>query len=220
MDKECVQCLLNVILDREDLTVTSVETQPVMEVFTGHSLTLDVVAVDECNALYDFDKLPESYVIFITEEDVLKGNQSVYRIDRMILGLDRPFGDGSHIIYVNGKYSGDDKVGKLIHDLKCTEPDEIFYSELANRVKLFKESEEGVKIMSSVFETIRLEGLEKGREEGREKGLEEGREEGRDEALRNTVYELYDMGMPMDKIAKAVRKDIKTVEEWLSLTKV
>lgn len=48
----------------------------------------------------DYSRLPESFVIFITETDVLKGNQPLYIIDRTINGTADKFNDGSHIIYM------------------------------------------------------------------------------------------------------------------------
>lgn len=41
----------------------------------------------------DYSKLPESFVIFITESDVLKGNQPLYIIDRMINGTADKFNE-------------------------------------------------------------------------------------------------------------------------------
>lgn len=35
--------------------------------------------------------------------------------------LGEKFGDGSHIIYVNGQYKNDsDPIGRLMHDFRCT----------------------------------------------------------------------------------------------------
>ena len=42
--------------------------------------------------------MPETYVIFITENDVLKGNLPLYHIERRIEELELAFGDESHII--------------------------------------------------------------------------------------------------------------------------
>ena len=64
----------------------------------------------------DFDALPETYVIFITENDVLSGGKPLYHIERRIEELGLAFGDESHIIYVNGQYRGDDAIGRLMHD--------------------------------------------------------------------------------------------------------
>lgn len=56
----------------------------------------------------DTEDILDSYVIFITENDVMKGNQSIYPEERYVtIGEDKVlFGDGSHILYVNGKYRG------------------------------------------------------------------------------------------------------------------
>ena len=55
------------------------------------------------------------------------------------------FGDGSHILYVNGKYRGDDEVGKLMHDFSCTDPDDMNYEILAKKARYFKQDEKGRK---------------------------------------------------------------------------
>ena len=63
--------------------------------------------------------------------------------------------DGSHIIYVNGSYKDDnDPVGKLMHDFRCLNSVDMFYSILAKQVKYFKETEGGQKIMCQVFEDL------------------------------------------------------------------
>ena len=41
-----------------------------------------------------YEALPESYVVFITPDDVLGHGMGLYRIERMIGGLEEPFGDG------------------------------------------------------------------------------------------------------------------------------
>ena len=47
-----------------------------------------------------FTDLPETYVIFITENDIFHGGKALYHIDRTILEMDHaPFGDRAHIIY-------------------------------------------------------------------------------------------------------------------------
>ena len=72
----------------------------------------------------DTENIPDSYVIFITENDVMQGNQQVYTVERYVNIREKKvlFDDGPHIIYVNGKYRGNDEAGKLIHDFSCTNP--------------------------------------------------------------------------------------------------
>ena len=110
----------------------------------------------------DFDQLPEVYVIFITENDVLRQNKPLYEIERCILGTGERFGDGSHILYVNGAYRDETPLGKLMHDFACPEPSQMYYDELAERVKFFKESKEGVTTMCKAMEDMREKSLKEG----------------------------------------------------------
>ena len=55
-----------------------------------------------------------------------------------------PFGDGAHIIYVNGEYrNADDPIGKLMHDFHCRKGGDMFYPPIAERVDYFKVTEGG-----------------------------------------------------------------------------
>ncbi len=54
----------------------------------------------------DFDKLPETWVIFITENDVMGKGLSLYSIERCFLETEERFENDSHILYVNGAYHG------------------------------------------------------------------------------------------------------------------
>lgn len=110
-----------------------------------------------------FRDIADSYVIFITEKDVLGFGDPVYQIDRTIRGHEVLFGDGSHILYVNGQYHGNDPIGKLIHDFRCKNPEEMFYEPLSRSVKHFKASEGGRAVMCEAVkeygEAVRLEFL-------------------------------------------------------------
>ncbi len=105
------------------------------------------------------EDIPDSYVIFITENDVIKGNQPIYPVERYITIGEKKvlFGDGSHIIYVNGTYRGDDEIGKLMHDFSCTDPDDMNYEELAKKARYFKKDEKGVAVMCKIMEDMRNE---------------------------------------------------------------
>ena len=103
----------------------------------------------------DFDTLPETYVVFITEHDVIGKGKPLYRIGRYIFDTGGRFDDGSHILYVNGEYRDETPIGKLMHDFSCTDPADMYYGELAERVRFFKESKEGVAIMCRAMEDMR-----------------------------------------------------------------
>ncbi len=107
----------------------------------------------------DTEDIPDSYVIFITENDVMGKNQAIYHMQRYVEFTEgnELFGDGSHIIYVNGKYRGNDEVGKLMHDFSCTNPDDMNYEALAKRARYFKQDEKGVAAMCKIMEDMRNE---------------------------------------------------------------
>lgn len=103
----------------------------------------------------EFKEIHDSYVIFITANDVIGAGCSLYHVNRMIEETGTYFNDGSHIIYVNGSYKDDnDPVGKLMHDFRCLSSVDMFYPILAKQVKYFKETEGGQEIMCQVFEDL------------------------------------------------------------------
>lgn len=113
----------------------------------------------------DFYELPETYVVFITENDVIGKGKPVYHIGRYIFDTGESFDDGSHILYVNGAYRDGTPIGKLMHDFSCVSPDDMYYDELAERVRFFKESKEGISIMCKAMEDMRNESLKEGMKE-------------------------------------------------------
>ncbi len=102
----------------------------------------------------DYDRLPESYVIFITENDVMESNLPVYHADRIVLETGKPLGDGAHIVYVNGAYRDESPIGKLMHDFSCKNPSDMYYKPLAEQVRYYKEDAEGVEAMCRIVEEL------------------------------------------------------------------
>lgn len=87
----------------------------------------------------EFSELQDSYMVFITRTDIFGHGIPIYTINRYFEEIDDIFDDGSHIVYVNGNYMGDDTVGRLMHDFGCKEAKDMYYPELAKGVKHFKE---------------------------------------------------------------------------------
>ena len=100
----------------------------------------------------DFSELQDSYMVFITQTDIFGYGIPVYTVNRYFEEIDDLFDDGSHIVYVNGNYKGDDEIGKLLHDFDCKESKDMYYSELAKGVRHFKEEEGGRKRMCEAVE--------------------------------------------------------------------
>ncbi len=148
----------------------------------------------------DTEDIPDSYVIFITENDVMKGKQPIYPVERYVtIGENKVlFGDGSHILYVNGKYRGNDEIGKLMHDFSCTNPDDMNYEALAKKARYFKQDEKGVAVMCKIMEDMRNEAA---------------REAAQNKAKRTAVYLIKLGKMTVEEIAEATELSIDIVKE-------
>lgn len=99
-----------------------------------------------------FKQLKDSYVIFIYKHDKFRKGLPLYHIDRYVKETNELFDDGSHIIYVNGNYKGNDEIGQLMKDFHQTDPENMHYDALAQGVKHFKETEEGRESMCEAVE--------------------------------------------------------------------
>lgn len=104
------------------------------------------------------EELPEAYVIFITESDLIGKDKDLYSIERYISvdGDYIPVNDGAHTIYVNGAKQGSKtELEKLMHDFSCIKADDMYFSQLAEKMRYFKEDEKGVEAMCRVMEEMR-----------------------------------------------------------------
>lgn len=122
-----------------------------------HSSVIDIENLD---AGQDFKELPDTYIIFITEKDFYGKGEPFYIIERMNLTVGNEFGDGEHILYVNGEYRGESELGKLMHDFNCTDADDMNFDLLAERTRYLKENPEGVEMMCKSMEDMRNETAE------------------------------------------------------------
>ena len=87
----------------------------------------------------DFSEIRDSYVIFIYKRDKFQKGLPVYHLSRFVEETGKKVNDGSNIIYVNGTYSGNDDLGKLLADFKQPDASKINFKELADGVRYFKE---------------------------------------------------------------------------------
>lgn len=145
------------------------------------------------------EKLPESYVIFITENDKFGKGLPLYHINRIVEECNIPFNDEAHIIYVNGEYKGKDPIGDLMHDFHCKKADDMKNKILAERVRYLKENEQGVKHMCRIMEQMAKEEREEERIEMAAKLLESG------DMTEERVKELFKL---TEKQMKAIKERV------------
>ena len=123
----------------------------------------------------DFEDLVDTYVIFITEKDKFGMGIPLYHIERKISEMNNAlFGDGAHILYVNGEYRNlEHPVGSLMHDFNCKDAKDMVNPLLAEEVRYLKETEGGRSQMSRLLEEMRNEVAEKAKAEGKAEGNHE-----------------------------------------------
>ena len=113
----------------------------------------------------------------LSENDVIGDDEKIYHIDRIVRETGKEFGDGTHIIYVNGSFKGEEgkPLDDLIHDFLCENPKDMRHKQLADRVKFLKENKNEVNSMSSIiaeiFKDEIAEAAKKAEAEGKEKNL-------------------------------------------------
>ena len=162
----------------------------------------------------DFSELPETYVIFFTENDVLKENLPIYNIERIITQTGKIFGDDSHIIYINGAYKNyDSEIGKLISDFLCRDPEKIKNQEIAELTKFFKFGK-GKTSMFKKVSSFYEDGLADGIEKGKAKGIAEGMAKGKAEERTNFATRMLQAtAMSITEISALANLAFEQVEE-------
>lgn len=150
----------------------------------------------------DFEKLPESKVIFIVDEEVENEVAPILHIKRTVRETGRDYNDKSEIIYINARMKENTDLGRLMHDFHCTKAEDMYSKVLAERVRVLKETQEGVEIMCKEMDKIYKAGELIGEERGKEKGKYE------------TVMKLLELGAREDMIAEAVGHSVEEIKRW------
>lgn len=157
-------------------------------------------------ARQEFRELRESYIIFITEDDYFGEGLPTYTIGRHVEELGRAFQDGSYILYVNGSYRGNDAVGRLMQDFSCKNAEDIYYQELAEGVRHFKEEKGGREAMCRAVEEYANEVAKKATVKAAIKtAIKYG--VGREQIIADTSEEFGLNGAEAEKLYEAYAKD-------------
>ena len=135
---------INLEVQRADAGATSYRAR-------YHSSALDIEFIKPNE---EVTVLPETYVIFITENYVKGKGKLIYQYERREKDGSE-LGDDTHIIYVNGAYDKDgdtSDLAKLVHDFRCSQAKDMLTKPLADKTRMLKETPEGVDTMCKAIE--------------------------------------------------------------------
>jgi len=158
----------------------------------------------------NFDQLPTLYIIFILEHDIFKQNKPIYTVNKTLDVKDEdgdylPFDDACNIMYVNGDYRGNNALGKLMHDFSTPNADEMYYKELARKVRFHKQDEKGVQMASKIVE-------EYGDERAAE-ALKIGIQQGEQKKAVEDAINLLKEGDSPEKVSRCIKLPLEKVLE-------
>ena len=170
----------------------------------------------------DFDKLPNLYIIFILEHDMFEMGEPVYFVNKTLNAIDEEgnnllFDDGCNIMYVNGEYKGDDSLGKLMHDFSTPDADEMYYTELAEKVRFYKQDETGVQMASKIVEEYGNDRAAEALQQGIKQGIKQGIEQGALQQAIETANRMLRKNVPVDDIAEYTGLTVEKILELKNL---
>ena len=166
----------------------------------------------------DFKNLPNLYIIFILEHDLFKKGKPVYMVNKTLNIKDEngkylPFDDGCNIMYINGDYRGDNPLGKLMHDFSMSNADDMYYDELARRVRYHKQDEKGVQYMCKIVEDYGDERAAEALQKGLQQGLQQGLKEGEKRKAIETAKTALKMNLSIEDASKLSGLTIEEVQK-------
>ena len=212
---ECAEYVLRVITENDDLELTEVVVQKDYKNLQGRSAVLDCVAVNGRKEIYDIEVQQEKagagpkrlryHSSIIDAHSLFAGEdfeKPILHIKRTVRETGRDYNDKSEIIYINAWMKENTDLGRLMHDFHCTKAEDMYSKVLAERVRVLKETQEGVEIMCKEMDKIYKAGELIGEERGKEKGKYE------------TAMKLLELGAREDMIAEAVGHSVEEIKRW------
>jgi len=145
-----------------------------------------------------FEKVPELYVIYISEFDIMGAGKTIYHQKTIVEETDETIDDGLHVVYVNTVINDGSKTAELMQCFKQTQVNNSNFPRLSERVSYFKTNKEGVASMCKIMEEIKNEGIKEGE---------------RNSAI-NMVINLFKNGISFDIVFNAAKQNLTEKEVY------
>lgn len=165
-----------------------------------------------------YKKAVNTVIVVFSKNDPFKGNivadgREIYPIGRCFLDTKQRFEDGAKIIFFNGENKRDTDLGRLAHDLLCTDAKMIYNVALRSRVEFLKHNPGGIKIMQRYADQFWNDAWNEAYKAAEKKFMAEGREEGMVEGQKKMAINLLALGVSAHDIARSTNFSLAEVEK-------
>ena len=150
------------------------------------------------------ENLPNCIIIFITETDVIGLKKPIYILKNQPYHFRAPsqakklLDAKQKVIYFNCAYKNtSSKLGKLAHDFLCSDPDKMFFEELAEKTRYYKKTQAGEEKMGDVFEEY----------------AKEYADEQKEELVIEHIVNMLKDSVPVEKISLYVKWPVEKINE-------
>ena len=99
----------------------------------------------------DFSDVMELYIVYISEFDFLKGNKTIYHVEKVLRETGTVIDDGLHEIFVNTVVNDGTDIAELMSCFTKKEVKSEKFPALTNEVKRLKETEGGVSAVCEIM---------------------------------------------------------------------
>lgn len=99
----------------------------------------------------EFDDVLELYIVYISEFDFLKGNKTIYHVEKVLKETGEIIDDGLHEIFVNTVVDDGTDIAELMSCFLKKEVNNKKFPALSSEVKRLKETEGGAQVVSEVM---------------------------------------------------------------------
>lgn len=161
-----------------------------------------------------YDKLSESFVIFICDYDHYGDGLAVYEKESRLKTTNRLYEDGSHVIILNSRYEKGNACPAILEYLDFVRTDDVsrpygstLVKKTLHKVQLVRNDKE----LEVPYMTWQMK-LQDERQKGREEGREEGRQEGQAELIarmlkKHSIIDVSELtGLPKEEIEQIAKK--------------
>lgn len=99
-----------------------------------------------------FDKIPNVYIVYISEFDIFKKGKTIYHIEKIITETEEMIDDGLHEIFVNTAINDGSDLAEYMSYFMATEVNNEKFPAITNRVNHLKNTEGGLISMCKIME--------------------------------------------------------------------